>query len=82
MEKIVYYKSLFCPRCIPTNRFLKQLRGEYPQIEIEEIEVVTNMKRARAAGVHAIPEMDIAGRRFHGVPPKEEVIRLLGLGGS
>ena len=75
--KIVYYKSAVCPRCIPTNRFLKRLKMEHPGVEIEEVEVLTHIGRARKAGIMSIPVIEMGGRRYHGVPPREDVLRFL-----
>ena len=75
--KIVYYKSAVCPRCIPTNRFLKRLKREHPGVEIEEVEVLTRIGRARKAGIMSIPVIEMGSRRYHGVPPREDVLRFL-----
>jgi glutaredoxin len=42
--EIIYYKSAICPKCIPTSRFLKELKSEHPEIEIKEIEIITHLK--------------------------------------
>ncbi len=75
--KITYYKSAVCPRCIPTSRFLKKLKSEHPEVEIEEIEVLTHMGKARKAGIMSIPVIEMSGRRYHGVPPREDVMQFL-----
>lgn len=77
--EITYYKSLICPRCIPTSRFLKNLKAEYPEIKVNEIEVLTNMKKTVKEGIHGIPVMTIGGRKYREVPPKDEVLKLLGI---
>ncbi len=81
--KITYYKSAICPRCIPTNRFLKKIKEEHPYLDIEEIEVLTHLKRAKEEGVRSIPLIVVGDRRYYGVPPKrefEEIIRQLNSG--
>ncbi len=75
--KITYYKSVICPRCIPTSRFLKNLKKSYPDVEIEEIEILKNMKIARRAGIHSIPVIEIGERRYTEAPPMDEVLELL-----
>ena len=77
--KITYYKSVICPRCIPTSRFLKNLKKEYPEVEIEEIEVLKNMKAAKQAGIHSIPVIEIGNKRYTKVPPINEVKELITL---
>ncbi len=76
--KIIYYKSLLCPRCIPTNRLLARVRREHPEIEIEEIEVLTNLGRAKRDGVMMLPTLIVSTQRFHHAPPMEELLAALG----
>jgi len=75
--KITYYKSVICPRCIPTSRFLKKLKAEHPEVEIEEIEILKNIRLAKKAGIMSIPVIETGGRRYHGVPPMQEVLLFL-----
>ncbi len=67
--KIIYYKSLICPRCIWTNRLMAKLRRAHPEIEIEEVELLTNLSRARAEGVQTLPTLIIGTQRFTYAPP-------------
>ena len=62
--KIVYYKSLLCPRCIPTSKMLKAFRQRYPQVEIEEVEIIAHPSRAREAGVRQVPTIVVGSRRI------------------
>lgn len=75
--KLKYYKSIICPRCIPTSRFLKYIRKKYPNVEIEEIEVLKNMREARKEGIRSIPTIIIGKKRYIGMPPKDEFIKIL-----
>lgn len=72
--KITYYKSLFCPRCISTNRLVAQIRQEHPEIEIEEVEVLTNLTRALQDSVHMLPTLVAGTKRFHRAPRMEELL--------
>jgi len=54
-KELIYYKSRICPKCIPTSRFLKKFREEYPDVSIREVEVLFHMKSAREAKIHSIP---------------------------
>ncbi len=76
--KIIYYKSLVCPRCIPTNRLLARVRREHPEIEIEELEVLTNLGRAKRDRVMMLPTLIVGARRFHYAPRLEELLAALG----
>lgn len=77
--KILYYKSAICPKCIPTSRFLKELKTEYPEIEIEEIEIITHLKSTIKDKIYSIPVIEVAGKRFYSTPVKGEVLGLLGI---
>jgi hypothetical protein len=72
--KITYYKSLVCPRCIPTGRLIARVRREHPEIEIEEIEVLTNLPRTLADGVMMIPTIVVGDQRFHHAPSLDELL--------
>ncbi len=76
--KITYYKSLLCPRCIPTNRLVARLRQDHPEIEIEEIEVLTNLPRAMHDGVAMLPTLIAGNQRFHHAPSLDTLLSALG----
>ncbi len=78
-KEIIYYKSLVCPRCIPTSRFLKELKKDYPEITVKEVEIIAHLKTAREAHIHSIPVLDIAGKRFYKAPSRNDVLPLLGI---
>lgn len=75
--KIIYYKSVVCPRCIPTGRFVAQLRQAYPEIEVEEVEVLTNLPRMLRDGVLMLPTIIAGPNRFHHTPRMEELLTAL-----
>jgi hypothetical protein len=76
--KIIYYKSLVCPRCIPTNRLMARLRREHPEIEIEEIEVLAHLSRALNDGVMMLPTLIVGEKRYHHAPPLDELLSSVG----
>ncbi len=75
--KIVYYKSLLCPRCIPTSKMLKAFRQRYPQVEIEEVEVIAHPSRAREAGVRQVPTIVVGSQRINKAMPLERFAQLV-----
>ncbi len=75
--KIIYYKSLVCPRCIFTNRLLARVRHEHPEIEIEEVEVLTNLPRVLRDGVLMLPTLIVGAQRFHHAPTIDELLAAL-----
>jgi predicted DsbA family dithiol-disulfide isomerase len=72
LVKIVYYKSLLCPRCIPTNKMLKAFQQRYPDVEIEEVEIIAHPGRARAAGIRQVPTIVVGTQHIHRAVPLEE----------
>ena len=75
--KVIYYKSIICPKCIPTNRLIKQLKQTHPEIEVEEIEIITHMSRARRDGVKHVPTIIAGGQRFYAAPSMDELLGAL-----
>ncbi len=75
--KIIDYKSRLCPRCISTNRLLARVRREHPKIEIEEIEVLTHLARAKRDGVMMLPTLIVGAQRYHHAPRLEELLAAL-----
>ncbi len=78
-KEIVYYKSLICPRCIPASRFLKELKRDYPEIKVREVEIIAHMKSAKEAKIHSIPVIEVAGKRFYKTPSRNDILPLLGI---
>jgi hypothetical protein len=76
--KIIYYKSLVCPRCISTNHLIARVRREHPEIEIEEIEVLANLARALHDGVMMLPTLIVGEKRYHHAPPFDELLSAVG----
>lgn len=80
-KEIVYYKSLICPKCIPTSRFLKELKKDYPEIIVKEVEILAHIKTAKNARIHSIPVIEVAGKRFYNTPSRNDILPLLGING-
>lgn len=57
MKTVTFYHSAICPRCGYVKLALKSLLDDYPEIRIERVEYLTNMKGARQAGVRSIPTL-------------------------
>ncbi len=72
-NKIIYYKSALCPRCLFTDRRLSELRTVQPEIEIETIEILTNPRRTLRDGVWMIPVIIIGDRRWYYAPSLSEL---------
>lgn len=72
--KVIYYKSILCPKCFPTNRLIKQLKREHPEISVEEIEIITHLSRAREEGVNHVPTIIVGEERFYTAPTMHELL--------
>lgn len=57
MKTVTFYHSAICPRCQMASRSIGALLPDYPGIQIERVEYLTNLKRARQAGVRTIPAL-------------------------
>lgn len=75
--KIAYYMSRLCPRCVATTRLLSRLKREHPEIEVEQIEVLTNPGRTLSDGIWMVPTLIVGSRRFHHAPRMEELLAAL-----
>ncbi len=75
--KVIYYKSIICPKCIPTNRLIKRLRQTHPEVQVEEIEILRHMARAKADGVRHVPTIIVGSRRFYHAPSLDELLSAL-----
>jgi len=58
-----------------TNRLIARLRREHPEIEIEEVEVLTNLPRALRDGVLMLPTLMVGKKRFHHAPSLDELLK-------
>ena len=65
MKTVTFYHSMVCPRCHLTSLFLSGLRTEFPDIEIQKVEYLTNRGRAKKAGVRGIPTLVAGDRTLH-----------------
>lgn len=73
--KVEFYRILLCPRCLYTGRVLKKIAACQPRIEIEIIEVATNLERIRAAGIRTVPALRIGNDLLTGLILTPQKIR-------
>jgi len=73
--KVQLYRTALCPRCLLAARALKRIAATNPGLEIELIEVTTNLARTRQAGVKALPTIVIGDKTLTGLILSEEKIR-------
>lgn len=58
--KVELYRTILCPRCLHATHALKSVASSFPGLEIETIEVATNLTRAREAGIWTVPAIRTA----------------------
>jgi len=73
--KIVFYKTFLCPRCFLAGRALARLAREYPELEIETVEITRDPHRARQDGVRMLPAIRRDGELLTGLLLTERVLR-------
>ena len=66
-KKIVFYHSVICPRCHISGLALRRALRKRPDIEVTKIELLTNMDRAKKAGVTSVPTLVADGRLLTGI---------------
>jgi len=66
MKTITFYHSAICPRCRMASLSLSSLREEFPDLEIEPVELLTNRAKAKADGVRTIPAFVSGDSRLQG----------------
>ena len=60
--RIIFYKSSFCPRCYLAKKALLEVAGTHPDIQIEEVDIVTSPGKFRDAGISMIPAIKIGDK--------------------
>lgn len=75
MKTVTFYHSTLCPRCRLADRSLKHLLPEFPGVTVEKVELLTNLGRARRAGVIRIPALVAGERRLSSFYLTEKRIR-------
>ncbi|MBT70425.1 MAG: hypothetical protein CMQ15_00050 [Gammaproteobacteria bacterium] len=66
MKSIKFYHSIICPRCAMARRELKKLKEEFPDLEIEPIEVLTKRGKKKEDGVRQFPALVHADKSLSG----------------
>lgn len=56
---VTLYKSSLCPRCYLAKKHLHDLKKEFPEMEIKEIDIVTSPGKVLSAGIKMIPAIVI-----------------------
>ena len=73
--KIEFYRTILCPRCLYVSRALKKIVAGSPHLELETIEVATNLTRTRHAGIKTVPAIRIGNDTLTGLLLTPRIIR-------
>jgi glutaredoxin len=73
--KIEFYRTIICPRCLFVSRILKKIVTPSPHLELEIIEVATNLTRTWMAGVYTVPTIKIGSDTLTGLIITPRMIR-------
>ena len=73
--KIELYRTIVCPRCLYVSRTLKKIVASSPNLELETIEVATNLTRSRQAGIKTVPTIRIGNDVLAGFILTPQMIR-------
>jgi predicted DsbA family dithiol-disulfide isomerase len=66
MKTVTFYHSMICPRCHMAGLSLSSLLDDFPDIELEKIEYLTNLGSAHKAGVRQIPTLMSGDQKLNG----------------
>ena len=75
MKSVTFFHSVACPRCQMASASLRRLLPDFPDIEVEKVEFLTNRAVAREAGVRSIPTMVAGDSRIGGFYLTKDRIR-------
>ncbi|ENN96296.1 thioredoxin [Methanocaldococcus villosus KIN24-T80] len=76
--KIELFTSPMCPHCPAAKRVVEEVVKEFPEVEVEYINVMENPDRAMKYGIMAVPTIVINGEiEFIGAPTKEALIEAI-----
>jgi glutaredoxin-related protein len=66
MKSITFYQSVICPRCALARLHLRSLKKEFPEIEINSVEVAGNSEAMKKDGVVSFPALVHEGSKLTG----------------
>ena len=67
MKTVTFYHSVICPRCQMAGLSLSSLLPAFPNVEINKVEYLTNLGRAKKEGVRSIPTLVADGQTLVGM---------------
>ncbi len=72
--RIVFYKSVLCPRCFLAKKHLLAVCSAHPHLQIEEVELVTSPLRTWRDGIKMVPALKVGDNVLSGLYLSKEAI--------
>ncbi len=72
--RIIFYKSKLCPRCYVAGKHLLALCSKIPDLQVEEVELLTSPLRTWQDGIRMVPALKIGDVVLSGIYLSQESI--------
>jgi hypothetical protein len=72
--RIIFYKSKLCPRCYVAGKHLLALCSTIPDLQVEEVEILTSPLRAWQDGIRMVPALKVGDAVLSGMYLSQESI--------
>lgn len=73
--KIILYRSNLCPRCFLAKKYLLDIIGDNPDIQIEEMDILGSPQRCLQDGIRMVPALVIDKDKLSGVFLSKKAIK-------
>ncbi len=73
--KITLYRSNICPRCFLARKYLLEIVGDDPDIQIEEVDILGSPQRCLQDGIRMVPALVIDKDKLSGIFLSKKVIQ-------
>ncbi len=73
--KVIFYRSNLCPRCFLAKRYLLDITGNDPDIQIEEVDILGSPQRCLQDGIRMVPALVIGKDKLSGVFLSKKAIK-------
>ncbi len=73
--KITLYRSNLCPRCYLARKYLLEIVGDDPGIQIEEVDILGSPQRCIQNGIRMVPALVIDKDKLSGIFLNKKAIK-------
>ena len=73
--QIILYRSNLCPRCFLAKKYLLQITGDNPEIQIEEVDILGSPQRCLQDGIRMVPALVIGDDKLSGAFLSKKAIK-------